>query len=367
MTLNIIIPMAGLGSRFSDAGFEVPKPLIEIDGKTLIQHSVESLGIQGRFIFITREYDNPEHNSRLTEILNDLAPGHVELRAKGKQFGTSFSALLAKDYIDNEDELILTNCDQRLEWDPEDFLRMSRSHGIDGSILVHPSSSHKHSYAVVQNGLVTHLAEKNPISDNALVGLHYWKHGKDFVKSAESLIGDCIKDGRESYVSLTYNYLINDGKRIVSHSIPANQYIPLGTPRDLEIYQSKIDEYYAEKPKTIFLDLDGTILQHAHHFPSHEDSKPTLLPGVLEKINEWIVAGHKIVITTARREVNRSLVESQLRDLGLHWDYMVMDVSKGQRFLINDKLQPADPDRAVGINVVTDSGFASIQWGSYGL
>ena len=365
--INIIIPMAGLGSRFADAGFEMPKPLIEIGGKTLIQHSVETLGISGRFIFITREYDNPEYNQRLSKILDTVAPGHIELRARGKQFGTSFSALLAKDYINNDDELILTNCDQRLEWDPEDFLRMSRSHGIDGSILVHPSSSHKHSYAVVNNGIVTHLAEKNPISDNALVGLHYWKHGKDFVKSAERLVDDCIKDGRESYVSLTYNYLIGDGKVIISHSIPANQYIPLGTPRDLEIYQSKIDEYYAEKPKTIFLDLDGTILQHAHHFPSYEDSKPMLLPGVLDKINEWIVAGHKIVLTTARREVNRLVVESQLRELGLHWDYMVMDVSKGQRVLINDKLQTLDEDRAIGINVITDSGFKTIPWESYGL
>lgn len=367
MTTNIIIPMAGLGSRFSDAGFDVPKPLIEIDGKTLIQHSVETLGIHGRLIFITREYDNSEHNSKLTEILHDLAPGHIEIRAKGKQFGTSYSALMAKDYIDNDDELILTNCDQRLEWDPEDFLRISRAHGIDGSILVHPSSSHKHSYAVVENNLVTHLAEKNPISNNALVGLHYWKRGSDFVKSAETLIADCLKDGRESYVSLTYNYLINDNKKIIPYSIPANQYIPLGTPRDLEIYQAKIDEYYAEKPKTIFLDLDGTILQHAHHFPSYEDSKPTLLPGALDKVNEWIIAGHKIVITTARREVNRSIVESQLRELGLHWDYMVMDVSKGERFIINDKLQTSDADRAVGINVITDSGFNHVPWDKYGL
>lgn len=364
---NIIIPMAGLGTRFSDAGFDKPKPLIEIDGKTLIQHSVETLGISGQYIFITREYENKDYNKQITEILNDISPGHIEIRVSGKQHGTSYSALFAKDYIDNDDELVLTNCDQRLEWDPEDFLRFSRSHGLDGSILTHESSSHKHSYAVVSNGFVTHLAEKNPISNNALVGLHYWKHGKDFVRSAEDLVKSCKADGREAYVSLTYNNLIAEGKKIVAYQIPSNGYIPLGTPRDLEIYQAKINEYYEEKPKTIFLDLDGTALRHAHHFPSYEESKPELLPGVLNKVNEWITAGHKIVITTARREVNRSTVEAQLKELGLHWDYMIMDVSKGQRIIINDKLQTADPDRAIGINIITDSGFATINWKDYGL
>lgn len=365
--INIVIPMAGLGSRFADVGFEKPKPLIEIDGKTLIEHSVESLGISGQYIFITREYDNKEYNKQITEILNNIAPGHIEIRVSGKQYGTSYSALFAKDYIDNDDELILTNCDQRLEWEPEDFLRFSRSYGLDGSILTHESSSHKHSYAVISNGFVTHLAEKNPISNDALVGLHYWKRGKDFVSSAEKLVEACKVDGRESYVSLTYNYLIAEGKKIVAYQIPANAYIPLGTPRDLEIYQAKVNEYYAEKPKTIFLDLDGTVLRHAHHFPSYDESKPELLPGVLQKVNEWINAGHKIVITTARREVNRATVESQLRELGLHWDYMVMDVSKGQRIIINDKLQKTDEDRAIGINIITDAGFDTIDWKGYGL
>jgi UDP-N-acetylglucosamine diphosphorylase / glucose-1-phosphate thymidylyltransferase / UDP-N-acetylgalactosamine diphosphorylase / glucosamine-1-phosphate N-acetyltransferase / galactosamine-1-phosphate N-acetyltransferase len=364
---NIVIPMAGLGSRFADAGFDKPKPLIEVDGKTLLEHSVESLGIPGRYIFITREYENREYNKQITEILDNVAPGHIEIRVSGKQHGTSYSALFAKDYINTDEELILTNCDQRLEWDPEDFLRFSRSHGLDGSILTHESSSHKHSYAVIKNGFVTHLAEKNPISNNALVGLHYWKSGKDFVSSAEKLVKECISENREAYVSLTYNYLIADNKKIVAYQIPANAYIPLGTPRDLEIYQAKVNEYYQEKPKTIFLDLDGTVLRHAHHFPSYEDSRPELLPGVLNKVNEWITSGHKIVITTARREANRSLVESQLRELGLHWDYMVMDVSKGQRVLINDKLQSNDVDRAIGINVITDSGFDIINWKGYGL
>jgi dTDP-glucose pyrophosphorylase len=366
--LNVVIPMAGLGTRFLDAGYDIPKPLIEIGGKTLVEHSIETLGVSAdRYIFITREYDDKKYNDMLTNIFNNLVSNFVEIRVSGIQHGTSYSALYAKDFINNDDELILTNCDQRLEWDADAFLNYLRESKADGCILVHPSSSHKHSYAVVENGLVTHLAEKNPVSDNALVGVHYWKHGKDFVKSAEQLVEACLKDGRESYVSLTYNYLINDGKTVSAYPIPASQYIPLGTPRDLEIYDLKIHEYYTKKPMTVFLDLDGTILRHAYHFPDPADSKPELLPGALDKINSWIDAGHKIIITTARREINRGKVEEQLKNLGVRWDQMIMDLSSGTRVLINDKLQEIDEDRALGINVVTDSGFEDIDWEGYGL
>jgi hypothetical protein len=121
-----------------------------------------------------------------------------------------------------------------------------------------------------------------------------------------------------------------------------------------ETYEAKIKEYYSKKPIAIFLDLDGTILQHAHHFQSYEDVKSILLPGTLKKINEWISLGHQIIITTARREENRAVLEENLRHLGIHWDKLIMDVSKGARIIINDKLQDSDPDRAIGLNVITE-------------
>jgi NDP-sugar pyrophosphorylase family protein len=238
--INIVVPMAGEGSRFKDIGIQTPKPLIEVNGKTLAEHSIETLGVSGRFIFITKEYLDSKYNDRLSKIFNRLAPNHIEIRTNKPQFGTSYSALLAKEYIDNDDELILTNCDQHLVWDPKDFLKESRKDGVDGSILVHNSSSHKHSYAVVKDGFVTHLAEKNPISRNALVGLHYWKYGKDFVSSAERLVADCAHNQKESYVSLTYNYLIEDNKKISVYKIRKDQYICLGTPADLEEYEKRV-------------------------------------------------------------------------------------------------------------------------------
>lgn len=365
--MNIVIPMAGLGSRFLDSGITIPKPLIKVNGKSLIEHSIETIDIPGRYIYITKEYEDPEHNLQLTEIFKKLTPDFVEIRVSGHQHGTAHSALAAKEYINNEEELILTNCDQRLEWDPKDFLAISRKDGIDGSILVHDSDSHKHSYAVSVDGFVSHLVEKNPISNDALVGLHFWKHGKDFVSSAEDLVEKSIVSGNEAYISLTYNSLISNGKKIVTHRIPANEYVCLGTPRDLEIYEAKVSEYYSEKPKTIFVDLDGTILKHAHHSQGNTIATPELLPGVMKKFLEWGSLGHKIILTSARREQNRQKIESELQELGIHWDFLLLGITSGQRFLINDKLNTLDQDRAASINVITDSGFNNIDWNTYGL
>jgi NDP-sugar pyrophosphorylase family protein len=365
--MNILIPIAGEGNRFKEIGIDTPKPLIHVDGKTLIEHAVDSLNIEGHYIFITRKYENEDYNKKITEILEGLAPNFTEIQVYGKQYGTSYSALHAKDYINNDDELIITNCDQLLDWDSEDFLRSSRLNG-DGSVLLHESESHKHSYALIEEGRVTKLAEKNPISNSALVGLHYWKKGKDFVSSAERLIADSLSSGKESYISLTYNYLINDKKTIIPYFIESNQYIPLGTPRDIEIYEAKVMEYYnKEKPKTFFIDIDGTTIKHSYHSWDKNPHHMELLPGVLEKINGWKQQGHHIVFTTARRGKNHPNLKQELMQLGLPVDQLLTDVESGQRVLINDKLRDKDIDRALAINVVTDSGFNTIDWKGHNL
>jgi len=365
--MNILIPLAGEGSRFKDIGMDIPKPLINVNGKTLIEHSIESLNIDGHYIFITKKYDNEEYNKTITKIFEDLVPSFTEIQVYGKQYGTSYSALHAKDYINNNDELIITNCDQLLDWDSKNFLEACRSNG-DGTVLLHESESHKHSYALIEDGKITKLAEKNPISNSALVGLHYWKKGKYFVESAEKLIADSLSSGKESYVSLTYNYLINDKKTIIPYFIESNQYTSLGTPRDIEIYEAKVMEYYdQEKAKTFFIDLDGTTLKHSYHSWDNNTSIMELLPGVLEKINGWKQQGHHIVFTTARRGKNHPNLKQELLDLGLPVDQLLTDVESGQRILINDKLRDKDTDRALAINVVTDSGFNTIDWKGHNL
>lgn len=366
--MNILIPMAGLGTRFTNEGFDLPKPLIEIDGKTLIEHSVSTLDLKGKYIFITRKYDNPKHNERLSKTLQRIAPGCVERTIEKPTRGSVETCLFAEDLIDNEQPLIITNCDQITDWESEDFLSFISNENIDGAVVTYTSTNPKNSFAVINSGRITSLVEKKAVSNIALIGLHYWKVGSDFVRSAKNLLIDFEKEKRpECYISESYNYLIKEGLFIRSYHIEENQYISLGTPYDLSIYQGKIKEFYTDKPKTIICDIDGTLLKHVHKFSEIIDTTPQLLPGVLDKINQWDSQGHKIILMTARKESAREITEKQLKNLGLCWDQLVMGVTSGKRVLINDKLNKKHSDRAVSVNVNTDSGFKNIDWDVFGL
>lgn len=364
---NIVIPMAGLGSRFKNIGIDTPKPLIKVNGKTLIEHSVETLGIDGKFIFITRDYEDSHYNDSLTAVFNKMNIDYVEVRVNDQQLGAAHSCLYASDFIDNYEPLVITNCDQSLSWDAKAFLN-NIDESVDGCIVTYSSEDPKNSYARVINGAVVEVAEKKVISNDALVGIHYWKHGKDFISSAKELVKDFKSHGLpECYVSVTYNYMIKDGKKVTIWEIPKSNYHSLGTPEDVVIYESKIKEFYTDKPQTIFCDIDGTILKHVHGFSYLYDNDPISLPGVVRKFNEWDSKGHKIILTTARKESAREMTEEHLKRLGLCWDQLIMGCTSGKRVLINDKLRVEDPDRAESVNLMTDGGFDVIDWTRYRL
>lgn len=367
--MNIIIPMAGMGSRFSKVGIKTPKPLIEVNGKTLIEHAVESLSIEGKYIFITRKFEEEIYNEQLTQILKRLKPDSVEIQIDKITSGCSETCLFAKDFIDNDEELLITNCDQLLRWDSEKFLNFIKNKEIiDGLVVLFKSKDPKNSFASIGDGIVVELVEKKPISDNSLTGVHYWKRGSDFVESAKNLLNNFISNGLpECYISETYNYLIKNKKTIIPYFVSKNNFIPLGTPDDIQIYNGKIKEFYTEKPKTIFCDLDGTIMEHCHRYSELFKTEQNVLGGVIEKFNEWDSKGHKIILVTARKESSRKQTEDRLRDIGLCWDYLIMGVTSGVRVLINDKLNVLDKDRSVSINLITDSGFSNFEWDEFGL
>lgn len=367
--MNIVIPMAGLGTRFSKEGFDLPKPLIEVNGKSLIEHSVESLGIKGQFIFITREYENSNYNKILSDKLKSISPNSIEIKLSELTSGSVETCLKSSEFINNDEELIITNCDQRLEWSYNSFINFINSSDSDGIVVTYDSKNPKNSFVRLDEyGNICEFAEKTPISNHALIGLHYWKSGKDFVSSGKELMNSFKHEGRpECYISETYNYLIKNGKKIKNYQIKNNEYISLGTPYDLSVYESKIKEFYSEKPKTIFCDIDGTILRHVHKFSDVVNTKPELLSGVLDKFNQWDSHGHKIILCTARKESAREITESQLKTLGLCWDQLIMGVTSGERILINDKLNPTDNNRSVSVNIITNDGFNSIKWENYKL
>ena len=231
--LNVLIPMAGLGSRFKDAGYVFPKPLVEVDGKPMIQAVVESLGVKAKYTYIVQKEHYEKYN--LSYLLNLITPECNIVQVDGVTEGAAVTCLLAKEYIDSESPLIMANSDQIVEWNSRQFIYDLMTKNADGGIATFKSTHPKWSYARVDdNGLVVEVAEKKPISDIATVGIYYWKHGSDFVKYAEQMIDKNIRTNNEFYVCPVFNEAILDNKRIFTSDI--KKMWGVGTPEDLNYY-----------------------------------------------------------------------------------------------------------------------------------
>ena len=231
--MNVLIPMAGAGSRFQKAGYTFPKPLIDVEGKPMIQVVVENLGIDANYIFVVQKEHREKYN--LDTLLNLIAPNCKIVEVDGLTEGAACTALLAKEYIDNDNPLFFANSDQFVEWDSTEFMYKMNETDADGGIVSFRATHPKWSFAKVdENGLVTEVAEKNPISDIATVGYYYWKNGSDFVKYAEEMIEKDIRVNNEFYVCPVFNQAIEDGKEIRTFDIP--KMWGLGTPEDLTYY-----------------------------------------------------------------------------------------------------------------------------------
>ena len=190
--MNVLIPMAGAGSRFQQAGYTFPKPLIDVEGKPMIQVVVENLNIDANFIFVVQKQHREQYN--LDTLLNLIAPNSKVVEVDGLTEGAACTALLAKEYIDNDNPLFFANSDQFVEWDSTEFMYKMNETDADGGIVSFRATHPKWSFAKInESGLVTEVAEKNPISDIATVGYYYWKKGSDFVKYAEDMIEKDIR------------------------------------------------------------------------------------------------------------------------------------------------------------------------------
>ena len=231
--MNVLIPMAGAGSRFSQAGYTFPKPLIEVNGKPMIQVVVENLNVDAHFIFLVQKEHYEKYN--LKQLLNLIAPGCDIIQVEGLTEGAACTTLLAKELIDNDKPLLMANSDQFVEWNSNECLYAFTADGIDGGIITFKATHPKWSFAKIgDDGFVSEVAEKNPISDNATVGIYYWKKGSDYVKCAEQMISKNIRTNGEFYVAPTFNEAIGDGKKIRVKEI--EKMWGLGTPEDLNYF-----------------------------------------------------------------------------------------------------------------------------------
>jgi HAD superfamily hydrolase (TIGR01509 family) len=231
--LNILIPMAGEGKRFADAGYIFPKPLIEVNNKPMIQVVIENLNIEAHYIFIVQKSHYEKYN--LKQVLSLIAPGCDIISVEGLTEGAACTTLKARELIDNNAPLLIANADQYIEWDSNESMYAFKNDNIDAGILTFESTHPKWSYAKLDdNGFVTEVAEKNPISNNATCGIYYWKHGSDYVRYADTMIKKNIRTNNEFYVCPVFNQAIEDGKKVKIKQV--NKMWGLGTPDDLKYF-----------------------------------------------------------------------------------------------------------------------------------
>ncbi len=232
--LNIVIPMAGEGSRFAAAGYTFPKPLIEVEGKPMIQRVVENLQIDAKYIFLVRA----EHYEtyQLKYMLNLMAPGCAIIQVPNKTEGAACTVLAAKDYIDNDAPLLVVNSDQLLEWNPHEVMHGFES--ADAGIVTFTGTHPKWSYVRRNDdGFVVEVAEKKVISDEATCGLYFWKSGAGFVRDAEAMIAKGIKTNDEYYLAPVLNETIERGAQVRATKIEAMH--GLGDPESLRTYLAR--------------------------------------------------------------------------------------------------------------------------------
>ena len=234
--INIVVPMAGNGSRFANAGYKDPKPFIPVRGKPMISWVVDNLGLDAHYIFLVRKEVMESYRAR--EYLQTIAPGCDIVEVDQLTEGAACTVLLAKQYLD-ENPLMIINSDQYIEFSAMqfvvDFLHHPTEKLMDGKISTFDGGrSPKWSYANVEDGLVTEVREKDPFSDHATTGLYMWRRGTDFVKYAEQMIAKNIRVNNEFYVVPTFNEAIQDGKKFVVSDCA--RMWGIGVPEDLEFF-----------------------------------------------------------------------------------------------------------------------------------
>ena len=247
--LNIVVPMAGRGSRFQKEGYSFPKPLIDVRGKAMIEVVTKNLrpSVDHRFIFIAQKEHCEKYD--VYNILKNATDNQFELiQIDGITEGAVCTVLTAAQHIDNDDDLLIANPDQYIVGGIDDFIENARKSNDsdkkekDGLIMTFESSHPKWSFARTdETGKVLETAEKRPISPHATVGLYYFRKGSDFVKGAQSMIMKDIRSNNEFYVCPVYNELILDDKNLYIHEIDLKTMHGLGTPEDLNLFLSKVD------------------------------------------------------------------------------------------------------------------------------
>jgi UDP-N-acetylglucosamine diphosphorylase / glucose-1-phosphate thymidylyltransferase / UDP-N-acetylgalactosamine diphosphorylase / glucosamine-1-phosphate N-acetyltransferase / galactosamine-1-phosphate N-acetyltransferase len=236
--INVLVPMAGEGSRFAKAGYEKPKPFIDVLGKPMISRVLENLKIDGaRYILIVRK-EHIDAEPEIVRIISEHYPVDWVVIDKLTE-GTASTILHARRLISNSTPLLIANSDQIVDGGVGSMLQNAVASRLDGSILcfVDRAMDTKWSFAKLNDSnFVIEVREKEAISNLATVGIYYFEKGADFVNGAIDMIVRNERVNGEFYTCPVYNYLIQEGKKIGVHIIHPDAMHGLGTPDDLKHY-----------------------------------------------------------------------------------------------------------------------------------
>ncbi|MAH43829.1 glycosyl transferase family 2 [archaeon] len=232
--MNVLIPMAGEGSRFKNEGYTFPKPLIDVNGKPMIQAVVENLDFDANYIFLVQK--SHLENYKIESLLENITHGRsTVITVDSLTQGATCTALLAEKLIDSSDELLIANSDQLIEYSQENFNTIRNFTDVDGIVFTFNSVHPKWSFVKTNSqNIITEVAEKKPISDIATCGIYWYRRGSDFVNCAYKMIEKDIRVNNEFYIAPVYNEIIEDGGVLLPFFV--SKMYGLGTPEDLQVF-----------------------------------------------------------------------------------------------------------------------------------
>jgi NDP-sugar pyrophosphorylase family protein len=241
-TLNIVVPMAGRGSRFANAGYTTPKPLLPLGSQPMVEWVIDNIRPRRphRFIFLCLA-DHLRHYPEVPEALKDICPDCAIVPVETVTEGAACTVLLARQLIDSDAPLMIANSDQYVSLDINDYLDVADRAAADGLIMTFWADHPKWSYCRLgPGGRVTEVVEKQVVSNDATVGIYNFRKGRDFVRAADRMIASDLRVNGEFYVAPVYNELIKEGHSIVVAATGRERdgMYGLGTPEDFEFFKT---------------------------------------------------------------------------------------------------------------------------------
>lgn len=255
--MKIIIPMAGTGNRFVQQGYADPKPLIRINGKRIIEYILDMFNDDDEFVFICNDVHLETTDMR--NILLSLKPNATIVSMPQHKLGPVYTVQAVYDHIGDDEEVIVSYCDNPHLWDRTDFERVMHSNNLDGCVLTHTGfhphtlASTKMAFVKGKDGILEEIKEKacytdDPMSEHASTGVYYFRKGAYIKKYFDELIKRNINYNGEFYVTLVYNLLVEDGLRVGYYDTPF--VTVFGTPDEVRNFEAWASILFGGQVKT---------------------------------------------------------------------------------------------------------------------